>query len=142
MRDDTVARARRRYGGLIDPTLTTYDASLDLAADDRAEDVAERLAEHFRRHPRERVVLRLDGADVGISDAARLRRAQGVAGGADADVGAADRAGLLGRSTRFRAVGFVCGGCGRTAVLSYYDDRFLPTCADTADCPGPMELVR
>lgn len=142
MRDDAVERAGRRYAGLIDRTLTTYDAALPIVADDRAEDVAERLAEHFRQHPRERVVLRLDGQDVGISDAARLRRAQGVAGGADTDAGAADRAGLLGRSTRFRVVGFVCGGCGGTAVRSYYDDRFLPTCAATVQCPGPMELVR
>jgi len=141
VRDDTVARARRRYGGLIDPALDTYDAVLDIAADDRAEDIADRLAERFRQHPRQRVMLRLDGDDVGISDAARLRVAQGTAGSADTDLGAADRAGLLGRSTRFRVVGFVCGGCGRTTVASFYDDRFLPPCA-TANCPGPMELVR
>ncbi|RBM16856.1 hypothetical protein DEH69_16110 [Streptomyces sp. PT12] len=140
--DTDVNRARGLYGRLIDTAATRFGAALDLDPDDRADEVSRRLAELFGARPGiEGVMLRLDGRDVGVATPRRLRAAEGLAGPA-AEWGAGDRAGLPGRSGRYRPVWFDCAtpGCGAAEARSFYDERAVPVCPDERH--GPMELRR
>ncbi|CCK28394.1 hypothetical protein BN159_4015 [Streptomyces davaonensis JCM 4913] len=148
--DDLAALARELYGGLVDPGLTTYDVAVDADPhQDRVAPLARRIAALFRDHPTyEGVAIRVpgaaDGAGIGISTRARIRESLGVAGtqappgGAAADWGAGDRAGLPGVSTHYRALLFVCRTCGGGELRAYYDAGNLPRCT----AHGVMELVR
>ncbi|MET8449491.1 hypothetical protein [Streptomyces sp. NPDC005209] len=149
--EDRTEWAREVYGGLLDAGLTTYDTVIDVDPDDdRAPDVARLLDGLFVTHPEYRgVALRLRGAPeesgrIGISGHARVRESLGVAGdpggpAAGADWGAGDRAGLLGMSTQYRTLLFVCPLCAREETRVFYDERALPRCATGH---GVMELVR
>ena len=146
--DDQIEWARELYGGLIDAGLTAHDATIEVEPErDRASEVARRLDVLFRERPEPRgVAIRLagfpEGPLVGISSHARVRQSLGLAGApGGADWGAADRATLLGSSTQYRALLFVCRACGQGMAYSYYDERSLPVCLG-APAHGVMELVR
>jgi hypothetical protein len=128
-----VERARKRYGRLIDDAATRHDAVLDVTIDDRADQVSSRLMERFRERSVTAVMIRLDEQDVGVSTRDKVRSAVGVAGG---ELGGGDRAGLPGRSTRYRAIKFICRTCNDIEVRSYYDEREIPACP----AHGRMEL--
>jgi hypothetical protein len=159
--DDRIEWARELYGGLLDAGLTGYESVIDVDPDrdqDRVPEVARRLDALFREHPEYHgVALRIDGVPegpvVGISSRARVREHLGVAGwgtssgagvgsatpGGTADWGAGDRAALLGVSTQYRALLFVCRVCGQGAARAYHDERNTPQCTAAH---GDMELVR
>lgn len=105
-----------------------------------------RLRELYERDPAlERIMLVCDGERVAVAVREKVLADAGTAGAAAGDLGAGERAGLPGRSTRYGLLRFTCGhaGCGKVAYGSYYDDRFLPVCDVAAH--GPMmaaEVVR
>ncbi|MGW0883020.1 hypothetical protein [Streptomyces sp. NPDC002671] len=148
--EDRIAYAREVYGGLLDPGLTTYQNSLRVDPDEeRAPVVAQLLESLFRADPGCRGVALLlkgqpeDTALIGISGRTRLWRAQETAAppapAPAPELGAGDRAGLLGVSTQYRALQFVCRVCGARKATAYYDVRELPGCPNGH---GVMELVR
>ncbi|MFF4505000.1 hypothetical protein [Streptomyces sp. NPDC001401] len=150
--DDRIRWARELYGGLVDTGLTGYESAIEVDPDrDRAPEVARRLDALFLAHPEYRgVAIRVpglprEGPGIGISSHARVQASLGVAGApppgyGSAEWGAGDRAGLLGMSTQYRIVLFVCRVCGVGEARAYYDERLHPRCP-AAD-HGPMELVR
>ncbi|TCO59847.1 hypothetical protein [Actinocrispum wychmicini] len=135
MAEADVDRAREAYGRLIDHDRVEFDDFLDVEPEDRADEVSTRLAERFRKPP-DAVMIRVRGRHVGVSTLARVREAEGVAGG---EIGAGDGASPLGSSTRYRTIQFSCGNNDSTAIRSFYDERQLPTCPNGH---GPMELQR
>ncbi|MEV6941040.1 hypothetical protein AB0N07_03310 [Streptomyces sp. NPDC051172] len=149
--DDRIEHARELYGGLVDAGLTRYDHAICVDPDqDRAPAVAHRLDELFRARPEYRgVAIRVrglpqEGPGIGISSHARVRESLGVAGGTSAGYGSAewgagDRAGLLGMSTQYRTVVFVCRQCRAGEARAFYDARLHPRCSAGH---GLMELVR
>ncbi|MFD5081692.1 hypothetical protein ACFWOG_03510 [Kitasatospora sp. NPDC058406] len=144
MTNDGVAGARSRLGRLIDPNARAADVGdhLDITAEDRADRVRSRLDAMFRDRPElSAVMIRLDGRDVGIATAYRIRSTAGTAA-EQPDFGTSDRASLPVLSQQFRVIRFVCriGSCSGAAVRSYYDHRTVPVC--TTAQHGRLELQR
>jgi hypothetical protein len=127
-----VDRARKLYGRFLGDAVADHDAILDVTLADRADQVSSRLVELFKDPSVTAVLIRLDGQRVGVSTRDKVDGAAGVAGG---ELGGGDRAGLPGRSTRYRVIKFECRGCPAKAFRSYYDERDIPR------CHGPMELT-
>lgn len=138
-----VALLRRRHARLLaaaggdEPT--TF---LDITRDDRTDQLEVTLRRTFDGDPG-LAAIGLRAADGGGPVGTVTRASVGASAGVAADpgeLGAADRAGLPGHSTQFRALVFACARCGATAVRSFYDARDLPLCEATQPAHGPMEL--
>jgi hypothetical protein len=131
--DDQVAAWRRRFGGLLDPLAgdpqrtEEVDSQLDKAG------LRNHLRILFKSHPHvDRVLVRVQGHDVGIATRTNADRDPGHAGVSKSpfDPGSSDGATLPGHPSQFEPVRFTCSeqGCGKTALRSFYDDRYLPPC--------------
>lgn len=78
----------------------------------------------------DRVLIRINGEDVGVAPRDKAGKDPGVAGtdAAPAGLGASDGATLPGDSSEYRLVQFRCHSCGRLFQCSYFDERFVPEC--------------
>lgn len=133
---------RRRYGKLLFADLTGAQLIVDVEPGLDKSEMRERLREEFDANPRVgRLLVRIDGVDVGTADRAEAGRDPGHAGAADAgfDPGAGDGATLPGHPAQFRAVWFRCRdrACPEVALRSFHDERLVPECPDRH---GAMEL--
>jgi hypothetical protein len=131
--DDQIAAWRRRFAGLLDPSASDpqrteeVDSRLDKA------DLRNHLRVLFESNPHiDRVLVRVQGHDIGIAARARADRDPGHAGVSEPpfDPGSSDGATLPGHASQFEPVRFTCTeqGCGEKALRSFYDDRYLPAC--------------
>lgn len=133
MTDDQVAAWRRRFGGLLDPLATDPQRTEEVNPQLDKADLRNHLRVLFKGHPHvDRVLVRVQGHDVGIATRVNTDRDPGDAGVSESpfDPGSSDGATLPGYSSQFEPVRFDCAeqACGEKALRSFYDDRFLPTC--------------
>lgn len=129
---DPVVLARQLYSRLIDRDFSApTDDYLELPdTSTGAGEVSDLLKERFTAASATRaIMIRVAGQDVGVSTLAKVNAAAGYAGSGP-DFGSAQRSGLPGRSTAYRALVFGCArpGCGEKSYDSFYDERYIPLC--------------
>lgn len=120
-------------------------AELEYAAGAKVVEVRGRLRSRFEGAPGlTRILLVRNGERIAVAVREKVLAAPATAGAPAADLGAAERAGLPGRSTRYRLLVYACGraGCGERAHRSYHDERFLPECGNGHGAMGFAEVVR
>lgn len=126
------------YAPLLGPDDGRPDEVHDEAARLSLSDMRRALTLRYMSAPSvHRIELRVSGVVVGVTTRARVCRAAGTAG--DTPAGEGDRSSQPGDSTRYRVIHFACETCAEATVMSFYDERLLPTCEAGH---GRMELRR
>ncbi|SPT60875.1 hypothetical protein [Actinomadura madurae] len=149
MDDQELKAAQSRVATFTDPAVRDR-ASLDREPDGaemeyaeglKAVEVRRRLRARFEEAPDlTRIILVRDGRRVAVAPREKVLAAPATAGTPAAGLGESDRAGLPGRSTRYRLLVYGCTrpGCGERAHRSFHDERFPPECASGH---GPMAFT-
>lgn len=137
MTDDPVAGWKARFDGLLDPHATGSDQVLDVKADDNRAGLRRRLRREFAQQTHvKRILVRIEGHEIGIATRATADRRAGTAGdqAPGVDPGSSDGATLPGLPGEYRPIRFTCPDTNCTETLSasvlasFYDEREVPSC--------------
>jgi hypothetical protein len=132
-------RWQRTFRILLDPEASDPQRAIDVPSEQRTlVALRRRLRAEFGADPAiDRIFIRVDGVDIGISTRALANRDPGHADATSptVDPGSSDGATLPGLPGEFRAIRFVCDGdnCQGTFLRVFFDERTVLSCPDHPD---------